>query len=81
MEKDKYLKVKRFLDIVLSLSGLIVLAPVFLVLIAAIKADSPGAAMFTLPITRLPICWKIRSGTSPGWEDFYERPPWMSCLS
>ena len=47
MEKDKYLKVKRFLDIVLSLSGLIVLAPVFLVLIAAIKADSPGAAMFT----------------------------------
>lgn len=47
MEKYRYLKVKRFLDIILSLSGLIVLAPVFLILIAVIKIDSPGTAMFT----------------------------------
>lgn len=37
---------KRFLDILLSLIGLIVLSPVFLVLIIAIKLDSKGPVLF-----------------------------------
>ena len=41
-----YLKVKRVLDIVLSTGGLIILSPIFLVLIAAIKLDSPGPVLF-----------------------------------
>lgn len=41
-----YLHVKRFLDIVLSLIGLIILSPVFLFLIVCIKLDSPGPVFF-----------------------------------
>lgn len=41
-----YLKIKRFIDIVLSLLGLIILSPVFLILIIAIKLDSKGPAFF-----------------------------------
>lgn len=41
-----YLKIKRFIDIVLSLLGLIVLSPVFLILIVAIKLDSKGPVLF-----------------------------------
>lgn len=41
-----YLNVKRFLDIVLSLCGLVVLAPIFLILIVAIKIDSRGPVLF-----------------------------------
>lgn len=41
-----YLKIKRLLDIILSLVGLIVLSPVFLLLILAIKIDSPGPILF-----------------------------------
>jgi O-antigen biosynthesis protein WbqP len=41
-----YLKVKRFLDIVLSTGGLVILSPIFLVLIVAIKLDSPGPVLF-----------------------------------
>jgi O-antigen biosynthesis protein WbqP len=41
-----YLKFKRFIDICLSLLGLIVLSPVFLILIIAIKIDSKGPALF-----------------------------------
>ena len=37
---------KRFLDIVLSACGIIVLAPVFLLLAIAIKADDPGPVFF-----------------------------------
>ena len=38
---------KRLIDIVLSAMGLIVLAPVYLVLIVAIKIDDPGPAFFS----------------------------------
>jgi len=38
--------IKRFLDIVLSLAALIVLAPLFLVLIVLIKLTSPGPVFF-----------------------------------
>lgn len=41
-----YLKIKRFIDIILSSLGLIMLAPVFLVIIIAIKFDSPGPVLF-----------------------------------
>lgn len=41
-----YLKIKRFIDILLSILGIIMLSPVFLVLIIAIKIDSPGPVLF-----------------------------------
>lgn len=41
-----YAFIKRGLDFLLSLVGLIVLSPVFLVLIIAIRVDSPGPILF-----------------------------------
>lgn len=41
-----YLKIKRIIDIFLSLIGLIILSPVFLILIVAIKLDSKGPVLF-----------------------------------
>lgn len=41
-----YAYMKRGIDFILSLLGLIVLSPVFLVLIIAIKVDSPGPVLF-----------------------------------
>lgn len=41
-----YLLIKRLIDILLSLIGLIVLSPVFFVLIIAIKIDSKGPVLF-----------------------------------
>src|SRR5690554_2093750 len=41
-----YMKIKRLIDIILSLIGLIVLSPVFLILIIAIKLDSKGSVFF-----------------------------------
>lgn len=41
-----YMKIKRLIDIVLSLMGLILLSPVFLILIIAIKIDSRGPVLF-----------------------------------
>jgi O-antigen biosynthesis protein WbqP len=41
-----YLKVKRMIDIFLSLIGLIVLLPLFLILVIAIKLDSKGPVLF-----------------------------------
>ena len=41
-----YLKFKRLIDIILSAMGLIVLSPIFLALILAIKLDSPGPVLF-----------------------------------
>ena len=38
--------VKRFMDIVLSLIGLIVLSPLFIVIVLCIKLDSPGSVLF-----------------------------------
>ena len=40
------MKLKRLIDIVLSLIGLIVLSPIFLILIIAIKFDSKGSILF-----------------------------------
>lgn len=41
-----YAYIKRGLDFLLSLVGLIVLSPVFLVLVIAIRVDSPGPILF-----------------------------------
>lgn len=41
-----YLKIKRLIDIVLSLLGLIILSPIFLILIVLIKLDSEGPIFF-----------------------------------
>lgn len=42
----EYLKLKRFIDVFLSIMGLILLSPVFLALILAIKIDSRGPILF-----------------------------------
>lgn len=41
-----YKKTKRIMDITLSLIGLIILSPIFLILIIAIKLDSKGPVLF-----------------------------------
>ncbi|HBX22991.1 MAG TPA: sugar transferase [Desulfotomaculum sp.] len=41
-----YMKIKRLIDIILSLIGLIVLSPVFLILVIVIKLDSKGPVLF-----------------------------------
>lgn len=41
-----YMKIKRFVDIIFSLSGLLLLSPLFLLLIVAIKLDSAGPVLF-----------------------------------
>ncbi|WP_078378664.1 sugar transferase [Sutcliffiella halmapala] len=41
-----YMKVKRLIDVVLSLIGLIVLSPILLILILGIKIDSRGPVLF-----------------------------------
>ncbi|MCM3166369.1 sugar transferase [Peribacillus frigoritolerans] len=41
-----YLKLKRLIDIILSIIGLIILSPIFFLLIIAIKLDSKGPVLF-----------------------------------
>src|SRR5690625_2474697 len=41
-----YFRIKRLLDIILSLIGMILLSPLFLLLILAIKIDSRGPVLF-----------------------------------
>jgi len=41
-----YLKIKRLIDIILSLIGLILLSPIFLILTIAIKLESKGPVLF-----------------------------------
>jgi O-antigen biosynthesis protein WbqP len=41
-----YLKIKRLIDIILSSLGLIIVSPVFLILIVAIKLESKGPVLF-----------------------------------
>lgn len=45
-DKKVQFAVKRFIDIVLSLFGIIVLSPIYLILILLIKLDSKGPAVF-----------------------------------
>ena len=46
IEKEVYIIIKRVLDFMISMIGLLVLVPIFLVLILAIKLDSPGPVLF-----------------------------------
>lgn len=46
MKQKRYMKIKRVIDFILALIGMIVLSPVFLVLIITIKADSRGPVLF-----------------------------------
>lgn len=41
-----YPKIKRFIDFILSLLGLVILSPIFIILIVAIKLDSKGPVLF-----------------------------------
>lgn len=41
-----YLKIKRIFDIILSLTGIIILSPVFIVIMIVIKLDSKGPILF-----------------------------------
>lgn len=41
-----YLKIKRIIDLILSIIGLVVLLPAFLILVIAIKIDSRGPVLF-----------------------------------
>jgi O-antigen biosynthesis protein WbqP len=43
---DVYSRIKRLLDFMMALVGTVVLSPVFLGLVMAIKVDSPGPALF-----------------------------------
>ena len=45
-KKAIYLFIKRFFDIVLSLIGLIILSPIFLIIAIAIKLESKGPVFF-----------------------------------
>jgi O-antigen biosynthesis protein WbqP len=41
-----YIKIKRLIDIILSCTGLLILSPIFLILIIAIKIESKGPVLF-----------------------------------
>ena len=42
-----YNAVKRIADIILSIAGLVILSPVFLITAIAIKVESPGGAIYS----------------------------------
>lgn len=41
-----YLKLKRFIDVILSITGILILSPFLIILIIAIKIDSKGPVLF-----------------------------------
>ena len=45
-QRNSYVKIKRVLDFTLSLIGILVLSPIYLILMLAIKLDSPGPILF-----------------------------------
>ena len=45
-KRTLYIKIKRIIDFTLSLIGLIVLSPILLIVMVAIKIDSPGPILF-----------------------------------
>ncbi len=46
MKKSKYIRVKRYIDVILSAFAMVILSPLFFVLIIAIKVDSRGPVLF-----------------------------------
>lgn len=45
-KRTLYIKIKRITDFILSLIGLVVLSPILLIVMVAIKIDSPGPILF-----------------------------------
>ena len=45
-KRTLYIKIKRIIDFILSLIGLVVLSPILLIVMIAIKIDSPGPILF-----------------------------------
>lgn len=45
-KRTPYIKIKRITDFILSLIGLVVLSPILLIVMVAIKIDSPGPILF-----------------------------------
>lgn len=45
-DKKAYMKIKRIIDFIMALVGMLLLLPVFLILMLAIKLDSPGPILF-----------------------------------
>ena len=45
-KRTLYIKIKRIIDFILSLIGLVVLSPILLIVMVAIKIDSPGPILF-----------------------------------
>ena len=45
-KRTPYIKIKRITDFILSLIGLVVLSPIVLIVMVAIKIDSPGPILF-----------------------------------
>ncbi len=41
-----YMRIKRIIDLLLSVIGIIILSPLFLILIISIKLDSKGPVLF-----------------------------------
>ncbi|WJV21043.1 sugar transferase [Rossellomorea marisflavi] len=41
-----YMRIKRIIDIILSLTGMIILSPIFVILIVGLKIDSKGPVLF-----------------------------------
>jgi exopolysaccharide biosynthesis polyprenyl glycosylphosphotransferase len=64
-ENQAALSVKRTIDIVISLAGLILLAPIFLIIAAAIKFSSPGPVFYewnVVGFNKKPFrSWKFRT--------------------
>lgn len=46
MRGQIYTKIKRVIDLIMSIIGAIVLSPIFIILVIAIKLDSPGPILF-----------------------------------
>jgi exopolysaccharide biosynthesis polyprenyl glycosylphosphotransferase len=67
--------IKRFLDVVIAGGGLVVTAPLLVLLAAIVRLDSPGGAFY--PATRIGYkgrrfcCWKLRTMLvgADGWKD------------
>ena len=64
-ERSGYLAVKRAFDVILSVVGLIILAPLMLTIAAAIRLDSPGPVFFRQRrhgyMNEEIVVWKFRS--------------------
>ena len=84
--------VKRIIDVILSLVGLILASWLYLLIMIAIEIDDPGPVFFSqkrvgihkkyfqlykFRSMKMSIFWRIRSSTSHGWGNSCARHRWM----